>query len=154
MIDIVELDPTDRKILGILLRDASRPISDIADEVGLTTNPCWRRIKRMEEQGVITGRVVLVDPTVLGLTLTSFVTIKTDRHDKEWLNKFAKAVDRIPEIVECHRMTGDVDYLLKIIVRDISHYDAVYQRLLELIPSLSDVTSTFSMETLKRTGIV
>jgi len=154
MAKIVELDPTDRKILGILLRDAARPISDIANEVGLTTNPCWRRIKRMEEQGVITGRVVLVDPTVLGLTLTSFVTIKTDRHDKEWLNAFAKAVDRIPEIVECHRMTGDVDYLLKIIVRDISHYDAVYQRLLELIPSLSDVTSTFSMETLKRTGIV
>ena len=154
MSNIVELDPTDRKILGILLRDASRPISDIADAVGLTTNPCWRRIKRMEEQRVITGRVVLVDPAMLGLTLTSFVTIKTDRHDKEWLGKFAKAVDRIPEIVECHRMTGDVDYLLKITVRDIAHYDAVYQRLLELIPSLSDVTSTFSMETLKRTSII
>ena len=153
MMKNIDLDAIDRQILEHLQADASRPVAEIAERVGLSTNPCWRRIRRMEEQGIITRRTVLVDPAKLGLGLIAFVTIKTDHHDKAWLRAFADAVDLLPEIVECHRMTGDVDYMLKVVVRDVAHYDDVYQRLLEKVPGLRDVSSTFSMEMLKRSGI-
>lgn len=145
----MELDNTDRKILGILQVDATLSIQDISEKVGLTTNPCWRRIKRMEADGVIVRRVAEVNPVALGLGMTAFVRIHTDKHTKGWLESFKSSVQRIPEIVECHRMTGDVDYLLKIMVRDLVHYDQVYQRLLEYVPDLKDVSSSFSMERLK-----
>ena len=154
MKDIVEIDDIDREIIGILQEDATRAIQDIANQVGLTNNPCWRRIKRLEETGVIKSRVAIIDAKKLGLGSTAFVTIRIDSHNREWLDGFARCVQEFPEIVECHRMTGDVDYLLKIAIRDLEHYDRVYQRLITAVPGLTDVSSTFSMESLKqRSGI-
>ena len=149
-----KLDDIDFKILGILQEDATRSIQDIADIVGLTANPCWRRIRRLEEAGVIEGRVAVVNAAAIGLGMTAFVTIRTDQHTSAWLKKLAHGIQIIPEIVECHRMTGDVDYLLKIVVSDLAHYDAVYRRLLELVPGLKDVSSAFSMERLKRSAVI
>ena len=125
------------------------PVQQIADQVGLSVNPCWRRIKRLEEDGVIERRVALVNAAAVGLGMTAFVTIRTNQHNQTWLEGFARGVQRIPEIIECHRMSGDIDYLLKIVVRDIAHYDRVYQKLIAEVPGLSDVSSTFSMERLK-----
>ena len=147
--NIVEIDSKDKDIISILQEDAGCPIQDIADRVGLTNNPCWRRIKRLEELGVIHSRIALVDAKILGVGTTAFVTIRIDSHNREWLGQFKKAVQEIPEILECHRMTGDVDYLLKVSIRDLEHYDAVYQRLISSVPGLTDVSSAFSMETLK-----
>ena len=150
----ITLDDIDKKILGLIQEDATRSIQDISDDVGLSTNPCWRRIRRMEEEGVIDRRVAIVDPARVGLGATVFVTIRTKQHDREWLEAFAKGVRRLPEVVECHRMSGDIDYLLKVLVRDIPHYDDVYQRLIELVPELGDVSSAFSMERLKEGTII
>ncbi|MEM7493422.1 MAG: Lrp/AsnC family transcriptional regulator [Pseudomonadota bacterium] len=146
---ILELDDIDRSILRIIQNDATRSIQDIADEVGLSNNPCWRRLKRMEENGVIKRRAAIIDADKVGLAATVFVMVRTKRHDTKWLATFAKGVRKLPEIIECHRMSGDIDYLLKVKVRDISHYDAVYQRLISLVPELGDVSSAFSMERLK-----
>ncbi|NNC36231.1 MAG: Lrp/AsnC family transcriptional regulator [Hyphomonadaceae bacterium] len=146
----VELDTIDRKILGIIQDDCTRPIKEIAEAVGLSNNPCWRRIKRLEDNGVIRKRVALVDPAKIGLGVTAFVTIRTDQHTSDWLAAFRRAVRNIPEIIACHRMTGDVDYLLRVVVHDIEHYDNVYQRLIKSVPHLSDVSSTFSMERMKQ----
>lgn len=145
----IEFDDIDRRILTLLQRDASQSVAALADQVGLTSNPCWRRVKRLEDDGVIERRVAVVSPKALGLGLMAFVTIKTDNHAPEWLTNFASTISRIPEIVECHRMTGDIDYLLKIIARDLRHYDEIYRRFIESVPDLSDVAATFSMEELK-----
>lgn len=150
----VELDDIDKKILGILQEDATRAIQEIADQVGLTTNPCWRRIRRLEEAGIIQKRVAVIDPVKVGLKMTCFVRIHTSKHSGDWLQTFSKSVSRIPEIVECHRMTGEVDYLLKVLVRDLDHYDQVYQKLIKFVPDLSDVSSSFSMEKLKSSSDV
>ena len=150
----MKLDDIDYKIIGILQADATRSVQDVADAVGLTTNPCWRRIKRLEEQGVILRRVAVIDPMALGLGMTAFVRIVTETHTKDWLETFKRSVRQIPEISECHRMTGDVDYLLKITVRDLAHYDKVYQRFLDLVPNLKDVSAAFSMERLKEGGVI
>ena len=150
MKELVELDPIDRKILGILQQDCTRPIKEIAEAVGLSNNPCWRRIKRLEDKGVIRQRVALIDPSIIGLGLTAFVTVRTDQHTKEWLDAFKRAVQKIPEIIACDRMSGDIDYLLRVVVHDIEHYDNVYQRLIRIVPGLSDVSSTFSMEKMKQ----
>lgn len=149
MVKIIDLDDIDKRILGQIQEDATRSIQEIADAVGLSSNPCWRRIRRMEEDGVIKRRVAIVDAAKVGLGATVFVTIRTKQHDSAWLEAFAKGVRKLPEIIECHRMSGDVDYLLKVVVRDIPHYDAVYQRLIGLVPGLGDVSSAFSMESLK-----
>ena len=149
MTNIVELDSLDQKILAIIQTDATLPIHEIGSMVGLSTNPCWKRIKRMEDSGLIEKRVALVNPAKLGLGATAFVTIRTNKHNPEWLECFARAINDIAEVIECHRMSGDVDYLLKIAVSDIAHYDRVYQKLIASVPSLSDVSSTFSMERLK-----
>jgi Lrp/AsnC family transcriptional regulator len=148
----IEFDTIDRQILLALQEDATISMQALADKVGLSANPVWRRIKRLEEARVITGRVAVVDPVQLGLRLTSFMAIRTNQHEVKWLENFARAVRRIPEIIECHRMTGDVDYLLKIIVRDMTHYDKVYKTLITAVPGLIDVSSTFSMERLKETA--
>ena len=150
MKSFVELDHIDRKILGIIQENCTRPIKEIAEAVGLSNNPCWRRIKRLEDSGVIEKRVALINPAKIGLGVTAFVTIRTDQHTNEWLETFRRAVKNIPEIIACHRMTGDVDYLLRVIVHDIEHYDRVYQRLIKSVPGLSDVSSTFSMERMKQ----
>lgn len=149
MTDKLQIDAIDRRILGILQSDATLSIHDIGEQVGLSTNPCWRRIKRMEDAGIIERRVAILNPTKLGLGVTAFVSIRTDKHTPEWLASFADGIRSIPEIIECHRMSGDVDYLLKIAVGDIAHYDRIYQQLIATVPGLSDVSSTFSMERLK-----
>lgn len=151
MIALDEFDSKDWAILDILQEDAGLPIHEIADRVALSTNACWRRIKRLEDQGVISKRVALLDPLRIGLGTTVFVAIRTARHDPQWLEAFALGILRIEEITECHRMAGDVDYLLKLSVRDIAHYDRIYQRLIATVPDLSDVSSTFSMERIKST---
>ena len=147
----MQLDAIDWAILDVLQADASLPIQAIGDRVGLSTNPCWRRIRRLEEAGIIARRVALLDPARVGLPTTVFVAIRTARHDPEWLAAFARGIAAIPEITECHRMAGEVDYLLKLSVRDIAHYDRIYQRLIAEVPGISDVSSSFSMEALKVT---
>lgn len=145
-----ELDRTDRRILALLQEDADRSVAEIGEAVGLSQTPCWKRIKRLEASGLIERRVALLDAAALGLGLTGYVMVKTAQHDDAWLRDFTRAVELIPEIVECHRMAGDVDYLLKIVTTDIRGYDAIYKRLVAQVP-LRDVTAVFSMETVKRT---
>lgn len=147
----IDLDSKDWAILALLQKDASLSVQAIADQVGLSANPCWRRIKQLEEAGVIARRVALVDAARLGFATTVFVTIRTRRHDAEWLSAFAQAIEGTAEIAECHRMAGDIDYLLKLRVRDIADYDRIYQSLIKRIPDLADVTASFSMEEMKST---
>lgn len=149
--DITQLDSIDWAILGVLQADASLPVHEVGERVGLSSNACWRRIKRLEDSGVIARRVALLDPAKLGLATTVFVAIRTSRHDPEWLDAFSRGIARIDEITECHRMAGDVDYLLKLVVRDIAHYDRIYRKLIAAVPGLTDVSSTFSMERIKAT---
>ena len=144
------MDHIDKAILTQLQRDASTPVSDIAESVGLSQTPCWRRIKKLEEEGVIARRAALVDPAAAGLKLTAFVAVRAARHDEAWLAKFSAHVRAIPEIVELHRMSGDVDYLMKVVCPDMASFDRIYKRLISGA-EFSDVSSTFSMETLKAT---
>jgi Lrp/AsnC family transcriptional regulator len=144
------VDEQDLKILDVLQVDGSLSIAAVAERTGISQNSCWRRIKRLEDEGVITGRVTLVDPAKIGLDLTVFVHVKASEHSEEWLNSFAQAVQAIPEVVEFYRMAGDVDYLLKMVVENIAAYDAVYKRLISSV-KIVDVSSTFAMEEIKRT---
>jgi Lrp/AsnC family transcriptional regulator len=144
------MDQIDRKILAALQEDAGRPVADIAAAVGLSQSPCWRRIQKLEADGVIRGRVALLDAAALNLSVTAFVAVRTNRHDQEWLETFAEAVDDIPEVVELYRMSGEVDYMLRVVVPDIAGFDAIYKKLIARVP-LSDVTSSFAMEQIKST---
>jgi Lrp/AsnC family transcriptional regulator len=146
----ISLDVRDRQILEILQADAMTPIAEIADRVGLSTTPCWRRVQRLERDGVIRRRVALLDPAALNVPVSVFVSIRTNQHSATWLERFRRALDGIPEIVEAYRMSGEIDYLLRVVVPDIAGYDAVYKKLIERI-ELADVTSSFSMEELKHT---
>jgi Lrp/AsnC family transcriptional regulator len=143
------LDKIDRDILSILQWDASLPIQEIADQVGLSVNPCWRRIRRLEAEGIIRGRVALLDPEKIGLGLTIFVRVKTREHSAAWAEKLAAVIASMDEISECHRIGGDVDYLLKVTVPDVAGYDRVYKELIARVPNLTDVSALFSMERLK-----
>ena len=145
------LDKVDRQILRLLQQDASLPIQQIADRVGLSVNPCWRRIRRMEAEGVIQGRVALVEPAKVGLGLTVYVRVKTREHSAAWARKLNEVIAAMPEIQECHRIGGDVDYLLKVVVPDMAGYDRSYKELIERLPALADVSALFSMERLKST---
>lgn len=147
----LQIDTIDWSILGVLQNDASLSVAEVGERVGLSSNACWRRIRRLEDSGVIARKVVLVDAEKLGLATTVFVAIKTQRHDPEWLEAFATGIAGIEEVAECHRMAGDVDYLLKLVVRDIAHYDRIYRKLIAKVPDLADVSSSFSMEKLKAT---
>ncbi|ANU06395.1 Lrp/AsnC family transcriptional regulator [Paraurantiacibacter namhicola] len=151
MSDKLQIDTMDWAIMAELQRDASQTAQAIGDKVGLSANPCWRRIKRLEDAGIIARRVALVDPASVGLATSVFVAIRITRHDSEWLATFAAAIDSLDEVMECHRMAGDIDYMLKLRVRDIGDYDRIYQRLIARIPGLSDVTAMFSMEEMKST---
>jgi Lrp/AsnC family transcriptional regulator len=144
------MDLIDRKILAILQEDASVAVADIASQVNLSQTPCWRRIQKLTEEGVITKRVALVDPDAIGLGLTVFVEIESGDHSKEWTERFATAVDTMPEIMEIYRMAGEVDYLLRITVPTMAAVDHFYQRLIDMVP-LKNVTSRFAMERVKYT---
>jgi Lrp/AsnC family transcriptional regulator len=140
----------DFRILALLQENADRSLSEIAAAVNLSQNACWRRIRRLEEDGVIKKRVALLDPAKLGVGTTVFVTVRTGEHSESWLERFTTAVRKIPEIMEFYRMAGDIDYLLKIQVADIPAYDRVYKQLIRAVP-LRDVSGAFAMETLKHT---
>ncbi|MEO5774678.1 MAG: Lrp/AsnC family transcriptional regulator [Sphingomicrobium sp.] len=145
-----KLDSTDLKILAILQEDASLPVAEIAARVNLSQTPCWRRIQRMEADGVIQKRVALVDPEAVGLGLSIFVDIETNDHSEAWLRKFADVVQSMPEIMDVYRMAGDVDYMLRIAVSSMSGYDDFYRRLIAAVP-LKNVTSRIAMERVKGT---
>ena len=145
---MTELDQIDRSILRLLAADASLSLNDIADKVGLTATPCWKRIKRMEESGIIRGRVALLDADLLGLPVSVFVSVETSDHSAEWLARFAQTVASTPQIVGAWRMSGDVDYLLHVIVPDIAAYDSFYRGLIASVP-LRNVSSRFAMERMK-----
>ena len=144
------MDDVDRKILAILQEDASVSVGEIANQVGLSQTPCWRRIQRLEENGVIRRRVALLDPDAIGLGLTIFVEIESGDHSKEWLDRFADTVVAMPEVMEVHRMAGDVDYLLRVAAANMAEFDLFYRKLIALLP-LKNVTSRFAMELVKGT---
>ena len=144
------LDRLDRKILSILQEDVAIPVAEVAKRVGLSTTPCWRRIQKLEEDGVILRRVALLDPKSVNTKVTVFVSIVTNQHSEEWLRRFAELIREFPEVVEFYRMSGQVDYLLRVVVPDIEAYDAFYKRLIAKI-EISDVSSAFAMEQIKYT---
>ncbi len=147
------MDSIDRKILARVQEDATISIADLAATVGLSTTPCWRRLRKLETAGVIRRRVALVDPEKVGLGLSVFVSIRTNRHGIEWMENFTRAVTKLPEVVEFYRLAGENDYLLRVLVRDIPAYDAFYKRLIR-IADLANVTSSFAMEQIKYTTAV
>jgi Lrp/AsnC family transcriptional regulator len=144
------LDKIDRKILTLLQRDATMPVAEIGRKVGLSTTPCWRRIQKMEEDGVIKRRVAVLDPVKVNAGVTVFVAIRTNEHNEAWLRKFAAAVEDFPEVVEFYRMSGEVDYLMRVVVPDIGAYDSFYKKLIAKV-ALTDVSSSFAMEQIKYT---
>jgi Lrp/AsnC family transcriptional regulator len=144
------MDPTDRAILACLQEDATMPVAEIARRVGLSSTPCWRRIQKLEEAKVIRARVALLDRQQLNVGVTVFVSVRTNQHSVAWLEKFAAAVADLPEVVEFYRMSGEVDYLLRVVVPDIAAYDRLYKKLIAKI-ELSDVSSSFAMEQIKST---
>ena len=144
------MDRIDRQILTILQKDASLPVADVARKVGLSVTPCWRRIQKMEEDGIIRGRVALLSAPKLGMGMSVFVGIRTDQHNVTWLEQFATIVSAMPEVVEFYRMSGDVDYLLRVVVPDMASYDVFYKKLISSI-KLKDVSSSFAMEEIKYT---
>ena len=146
----VNLDEADIRILSALQKDATLSIAALAEVVNMSHNSCWRRLRRLEAANIITGRVALLDAGALGLDLTAFVSIRTSEHSDAWLNDFAAVVKSMPEVVELYRMTGDVDYLMKLKVANIAAYDAVYKKLIGAV-RLTDVSSAFAMEELKHT---
>lgn len=150
---MLKLDAFDLRILALLQEDASKPLAEIADAVGLSPTPCWRRIQKLEAAGYIKQRVALLDRDKLRAGVTVFIAVKTARHSMEWLERFHAAVHDLPEIVDFYRMSGDIDYLLKAYVCDIAAYDALYKKLIARI-ELSDVTSMFAMEELKSTTAI
>jgi Lrp/AsnC family transcriptional regulator len=144
------MDAIDRKILTVIQADASLSVAEIGSRVGLSSTPCWKRIQRLEAEGVIQKRVALVDQDKIGLGITVFVSIETGDHSQDWLDRFAQTVSAMPEVMEFHRMAGDVDYMLRVVVPDIQGYDTFYKKLIATVP-LKDVTSRFAMEKIKYT---
>ena len=144
------IDKMDRSILAVLQNDCTMPVAEIGRMVGLSTTPCWRRIQKMEEQGIIQGRVALLNAKKVNAGVTVFVSISTSQHEQEWLDRFHEAIQKFPEVVEFYRMSGQVDYLLRVVVPDIEQYDIFYKKLISSI-ELSDVSSSFAMEQIKFT---
>ncbi len=144
------MDRLDRKILRLLQENSTLAVADIAKKVGLSTTPCWRRIQKLEEEGVIRRRVAILDPEKINAKVNVFVSIRTNMHSHEWLKRFSEVIQQFPEVVEFYRMSGDVDYLLRVVVPDIAAYDAFYKKLIGKI-EIRDVSSTFAMEQIKNT---
>ncbi|GIL00126.1 MAG: ArsR family transcriptional regulator [Alphaproteobacteria bacterium] len=144
------MDRTDKMILSLLQEDATLPVADIAKRVGLSTTPCWRRIQKMEEDHIIERRVAVLNPEKVNVGVTVFVSITTAKHNHEWLKRFSEVIVKFPEVVSFYRMSGQVDYLLKVVVPDIAAYDAFYKKLVSEI-DIEDVSSAFAMERIKET---
>ncbi len=144
------MDKKDKIILSLLQRDASLSVNELAEQVSLSPTACWKRVQRLMQEGVIQKQVYLLDSEKLGVGVTVFVSIKTKHHDIAWLERFAAGVRDLPEVVEFYRMSGDIDYLLKVVVPDIAGFDAVYKKLIKIV-ELFDVSSSFAMEELKYT---
>lgn len=144
------LDSIDRKILSLVQQDATLPISDIAERVGLSQTPCWKRIKRLEQENIIKRRVAILNRERLNLGMTVIVAVRTAHHTDEWLQTFSEGVARMPEVIEFYRMSGDIDYLLKVVARDMADYDRIYRKLTKVAP-LHDVSSFFAMQEIKAT---
>ena len=142
------MDAIDRKILGVLQEDSSLSVAEVGSRVGLSSTPCWKRIQKLEAEGVIQKRVAVVDPEKIGLGVTVFVAIETGDHSEDWLGRFAEAVRAMPEVMEFYRMAGDVDYMLRVVVADMASYDVFYKKLIGAVP-LKNVTSRFAMEKIK-----
>ena len=144
------MDKFDKKILEILQADCDRSVGDIAEQVGLSSTPCWRRIQALEKSGVIRKRVAIIEPEAVNVGLTVFVMVKTNQHNPNWLKTFSTTVKDIPEIMQFYRLSGDIDYLLRVVVPDMKAFDAFYKRLITLA-DFSDISSSFAMEELKET---
>jgi len=144
------MDTIDRKILLVLQEDASLSVAEIGNRVGLSSTPCWKRIQRLEADGVIQKRVAVVDQSKVGLGITVYVSVETGDHSQEWLDRFAETVGAMPEVMEFYRMAGDVDYMLRVVAPDIAGYDTFYKKLIATVP-LKNVTSRFAMEKIKST---
>jgi Lrp/AsnC family transcriptional regulator len=144
------MDRLDRKILRLLQENSTLAVADVAKKVGLSTTPCWRRIQKLEEEGVIRRRVAVLDPEKVNARVNVFVSIRTNMHSHEWLKRFSEVIQQFPEVVEFYRMSGEVDYLLRVVVPDIAAYDAFYKKLIAKI-EIRDVSSTFAMEQIKYT---
>lgn len=147
------MDSQSLNILKLLQQDATLTVDEISERIGLSRSPVWTRIRDMEAAGVITAKVALVDPKKLGYGLTVYVTVTTQRHDAEWLEQFSALVVKIPEVVSFYRMAGELDYLIKLLVRDVSDYDRIYKKLIAL-PGLNTVSAHFAMESIKNTTVV
>lgn len=144
------MDDIDRRLLTILQEDATLSIAQMAERIGLSATPCWKRIQKLEAAGVITRRVALLDPVKVGMDLSVFVAIEAGDHTPEWLDRFASAVSAMPEVMEVYRMAGEIDYMLRVAVADMSEFDRFYKRLIAATP-LKNVTSRFAMERIKHT---
>ncbi|MFT5530033.1 MAG: Lrp/AsnC family transcriptional regulator [Candidatus Poriferisodalaceae bacterium] len=144
------VDLVDREILQLLQEDASMSARELGERVGLTATPCWRRVQNLEKTGIISRRVALLEPSALNLDVTALVQIRTNDHSARWLAGFQAAISDFPEIVEATRTSGETDYMLRVVVPDISAYDNFYKRLIDRV-DLYDVRSVFVMEELKRT---
>ena len=147
------MDAIDKKILVALQEDASLSVAEIGQRVGLSSTPCWKRIQKLEAESIIQKRVALVDPEKIGLGITVLVSIETGDHSQTWLDRFATLVSAMPEVMEFHRMAGDVDYMLRVVVADMQSYDAFYKRLITAV-TLKNVTSRFAMEKIKSTTVL
>lgn len=145
------LDNVDKQLLRLLQQNAELSLNELAGTVHLTTTPCWKRLKKLEENGVIKRRVALLDPDKLGLSFTAYVMLKTRDHSHEWYRHFVEVASDFPEVMEFYRMAGEYDYMLKVVVRDMRDFDAFYKQLVNRVTGVSDVTSTFAMESLKYT---
>ena len=147
---MTDLDELDRKILREMQRDCAQPVEELGEKVGLSRNACWRRVKRLEETGIIRARVALADPAALGCGLQVFIMVRASAHDPDWLETFRRATRDLPEIVGVYRMTGELDYMIRARVEDIADYDRLYQQLIRRAP-MSDVSASFVMEEIKET---
>lgn len=153
MSERISLDEADVRILSALQEDGTLSVAAVSEKVHLSQNACWRRMKRLEETGVLSRRVALIDAEKVGLDLVVFVSIRTSEHNEDWFENFSKVVREMPEVVEFYRLTGDVDYLLKLKVENIRAYDAAYKKLISQV-KLTDVSSAFAMEELKNTTAI
>ena len=144
------MDEIDRRLLELLQDDATLSIAEMADRVGLSPTPCWKRIQKLEANGVVRRRVAVLDPERVGVGLSVLVSIEAGEHSPEWLQRFSRGVTDMPEVMEVYRMAGDIDYMLRVAVADMAEYDAFYKRLIALVP-IKNVTSRFAMERIKHT---